>query len=98
MLQLNCALQLWCKEHEPTFHLGQQQEVMCQASLCFLIYHWLTLICFFTITIIVFQEDNGGYAVFLTNYAKQNVAVHIKNIPLEYVNRSRTVFWSSVEL
>ncbi|KAK7846733.1 beta-galactosidase 6 [Quercus suber] len=27
MLQLNCALQLWCKEHEPTFQLGQQQEV-----------------------------------------------------------------------
>ena len=37
-------------------------------------------------------QDNGGCAAFLTNYAKQNVTVHIKNTPLEYVNRSRIVF------
>ncbi|KAK7817322.1 beta-galactosidase 6 [Quercus suber] len=60
MMQLNCALQLWCKEHEPTFQLGQQQEA------------------------IVFQEENGGCAAFLTNYVKQNVTVQIQNIPLEY--------------
>uniref|UniRef100_A0A7N2MSK9 beta-galactosidase n=1 Tax=Quercus lobata TaxID=97700 RepID=A0A7N2MSK9_QUELO len=40
---------------------------------------------------IVFQEENGGCAAFLTNYAKQNVTVQFQNIPLELLPKSISI-------
>nr|POF11219.1 beta-galactosidase 6 [Quercus suber] len=40
---------------------------------------------------IVFLEENGGCAAFLTNYAKQNVTIQFQNIPLELLPKSISI-------
>ncbi|XP_065637366.1 beta-galactosidase 6-like [Quercus suber] len=40
---------------------------------------------------IVFLEENGGCAAFLTNYAKQNVSIQFQNIPLELLPKSISI-------